>query len=336
MTKRLDRLERLDVRRRCSLSRWYVVLDIGENPTSEVPDIGILWYCIHIGNDIVIFWTRHLYILILVAISGPYRAWYRWKTRYRVWQGMGMVRYWPDIMSDIGKKHDIGHDFENIVYGKERVCHDIVTISAPKFTISGPISGKMTRYRVMMTRYRKMQYRDIPDIGLWVITISVLISWYKYQIGTEMFCSVRCSFKGPTQWSRWWWRWSPQWSGDGHRWNARLWGPRSSQSSDFYCQVWTLCQLSSKLIWYDPREVWQGLQGSFVAISRTFTMRHFVSCSNWGKSYKPICRYHIRCHIWYRALYLIYRYRIRYRNGAPWRDQHNDPDDDDDDLNGEW
>jgi len=31
----------------------------------------------------------------------------------------------------------------------------------------------MTPYRVMMTRYRKMQYRDIPDIGLWVITISV-------------------------------------------------------------------------------------------------------------------------------------------------------------------
>ena len=32
----------------------------------------------------------------------------------------------------------------------------------PILQISGPISGKMTLYRVLMTRYRKPQYRDTP------------------------------------------------------------------------------------------------------------------------------------------------------------------------------
>jgi hypothetical protein len=50
------------------------------------------------------------------------------KTWYRVWQGTGMSRYWPDIVADIGKKPNIGHDIGNIGFGKEWVCPDIVPI----------------------------------------------------------------------------------------------------------------------------------------------------------------------------------------------------------------
>ncbi len=56
----------------------------------------------------------------------------------------------------------IGPDIGNIGFGKEQVCPDIVLISAPILPISGPISRKMTRYRVLVTRYRKAQYRDTP------------------------------------------------------------------------------------------------------------------------------------------------------------------------------
>ncbi len=66
------------------------------------------------------------------------------------------------ILADIGEKSDIGPDIGNIGFGKERVCPDIVPISAPILPISGPISGKMTRYRVLVTRYRITQYRDTP------------------------------------------------------------------------------------------------------------------------------------------------------------------------------
>ena len=53
-----------------------------------------------------------------------------------------MSRYCTDIGTDIGKKPDIGPDIGNIGFGKERVCPDIVPISAPILPISGLISGK--------------------------------------------------------------------------------------------------------------------------------------------------------------------------------------------------
>ncbi len=46
------------------------------------------------------------------------------------------------------------------ILGTVKPAH--LPISAPILPISGPISGNMTRYRVLMTRYRKTQYRDIP------------------------------------------------------------------------------------------------------------------------------------------------------------------------------
>ena len=49
--------------------------------------------------------------------------------------------YRDHIGHDIGKKPDIG-------FGNLRVCPDIVPISGPIFTISDPISGQKTRYRV--------------------------------------------------------------------------------------------------------------------------------------------------------------------------------------------
>ncbi len=73
-----------------------------------------------------------------------------------------MSRYCTDIGTDIGKKPNIGPDIGNIGFGKERVCPDIVPISAPILPISGPISGKKTQYRVLVTRYRKTQYQDTP------------------------------------------------------------------------------------------------------------------------------------------------------------------------------
>ncbi len=60
------------------------------------------------------------------------------------------------------KKSDIRPDIGNIGFGKERVCPNIVPISAQILPISCPISGKMTLYRVLVTRYRKTQYRDTP------------------------------------------------------------------------------------------------------------------------------------------------------------------------------
>ena len=65
------------------------------------------------------------------------------------------LQYRDHIGPDIGENPDIG-------FGKERVCPDIVPISAFFFPISGPISGKKSRYRVLVTRYRKTQYRDTP------------------------------------------------------------------------------------------------------------------------------------------------------------------------------
>ncbi len=73
-----------------------------------------------------------------------------------------MSRYCTDIGTYIGKKTDIGPDIGNIGFGKERVCPDIVPISAPILPISGPISGKMTRYRVLVTPHCR---HGTPEIG---------------------------------------------------------------------------------------------------------------------------------------------------------------------------
>ncbi len=132
-------------------------------------------------NGIGFFWFRYPYIPIFFAISGPYRARYKWKTRYWDWQGTGMSRYWPDIGTDIGEKPisgpilvisgltelwqgtgmsryytDIGTDITNIGSDFGGGNHNIVSwwpdigkckigihsdIGLCVFTISGPISG---------------------------------------------------------------------------------------------------------------------------------------------------------------------------------------------------
>ncbi len=66
-----------------------------------------------------------------------------------------MSRYCTDIGTDIGGKPDIGPDIGDIGFGKERVCPDIVPISAPILPISGPISGKKSRYRVLVTPHHR-------------------------------------------------------------------------------------------------------------------------------------------------------------------------------------
>jgi hypothetical protein len=80
--------------------------------------------------------TRYRYIAIL----------YTHRTRHRVFYGPDIrifryfLQYWDHIGHDIVEKPDIW-------FGKERVCPDIVPISA----LILPISGQMTRYRVLMT-----------------------------------------------------------------------------------------------------------------------------------------------------------------------------------------
>ena len=73
-----------------------------------------------------------------------------------------MSLYCTDIGTDIGKKPNIRPDIGNIGFGKERVCPDIVPILAPILPISGPISAKMTRYRVLVTPHRR---HGTPEIG---------------------------------------------------------------------------------------------------------------------------------------------------------------------------
>ena len=79
-----------------------------------------------------------------------------------------MSRYCTDIGTDIGKKPDIGHLFCNIGFGKERVCPDIVPISAPILPISGPISGKKSRYRVLVTPHRRHGTLQIGPSSEWL------------------------------------------------------------------------------------------------------------------------------------------------------------------------
>ncbi len=67
---------------------------------SEVHDIGILPYWIHIGNDIEVFWVP--------------------------------ISVYSDIFCNIGIRDHIGHDIgekPDIGFGKERVCPDIDPIS---------------------------------------------------------------------------------------------------------------------------------------------------------------------------------------------------------------
>ncbi len=73
-----------------------------------------------------------------------------------------MSRYCTDIGTNIRKKTDIWPDIGNIGFGKERVCPDFVPISAPILPISGPMSGKKSRYRVLVTPHRR---HGTPQIG---------------------------------------------------------------------------------------------------------------------------------------------------------------------------
>ena len=86
-----------------------------------------------------------------------------------------MSRYCTDIGTDIGKKPDIGHIFCNIGFGKERVCPDIVPISAPILPISGPISGKKSRYRVLVTPHRRHGAPQIGPSSEWLPEMASLV-----------------------------------------------------------------------------------------------------------------------------------------------------------------
>ncbi len=114
-------------------------------------DIGIFRYCKHIAVTSETI-SRFFYPDIRIS---RYFLQYRDHIGPDIGEkpdiGFGKERYVPILTryrSRYREKLDIGPDIVNIGFGKERVCPDIVPISAPILPISGPISGKMTRSSV--------------------------------------------------------------------------------------------------------------------------------------------------------------------------------------------